>query len=145
MEPTPPEEAGVAQLPFRPPSTYALGTPERALASFLAAWRDQHWTRMATWSALEWRRQTDRPADWLAQRFGGRRPHGFLIQSRIRRPGTARYRVLVEYRALPPQLRREVLALPVVRPGDEQLRTAPGLRWGVDPAAVEAVARVAAG
>jgi len=133
------EEQGAVQLPFRQPGTYPLGSPERAVAAFVSAWRDRHWTRMATWTALAWRRNVDQAADWLAGRFGARRPHGYLIQTRLRRPGEARYRVLVEYRALRPPLRRDTFALTVLRPSQQELRTDAGLRWGVDPQSVRVV------
>ena len=48
--------------------------------------------------------------------------------------------VLVEYRGVRPRLARDTLALRVLRPSGERLRTEPGLRWGVDPASVTVVA-----
>jgi len=134
-------ESRAMRLPFRPPGAYGAGTPERALAAFMAAWRDRHWSRMATWTAAAWLGTALRPAQQLADRFGGRRPHGYLVLSRIRRTAEARYRLLVAYRGLRPAVLRETVAIRVLHDQRPRSGTAPGLRWGVDPATVRVLAK----
>lgn len=134
------EEGRAPQLPFKPRGAFGAGTPARALASFMAAWRDRHWSRMVTWTAAAWSEFAPRPAEQLAHRFGGRRPHGYLILSRLRSEAEVRYRVLVEHRALRPRLLRETIALRLLHSQIPRRGTAPGLRWGVDPTSVRVVA-----
>jgi hypothetical protein len=58
----------VIELPVYPQldaSTYADGTPERALVEYLLAWQNQDWERMAMFTQKTWQSVQDDPAEEL--------------------------------------------------------------------------------
>ena len=127
------EENRPAQLGFPAPSESRVGSAGRALAEFMAAWRDRRVSIMETWTAVDAGVDTRR---WLVRRYGPWRLRGWAIRDRRRlaRPDALRYEVTIAVRTLPdPALRRRDLSLRVVRrAGDGSPAGATG-RWGVDP------------
>ena len=57
------------RLGFDSPQLAQPGTPRRALAEFLAAWRDGDFERMTLWTADSWQLDTPRPAAALRRQF----------------------------------------------------------------------------
>jgi hypothetical protein len=127
------EEDRPAQLGMPAPSGIRPGTPERALARFMEAWRDRQWERMATWTAVFWRRQRPHPGATLRARFGAKRLRGYSIVAK--RPGRiiSGMTVLIEYRGLKPRLQRGRLRLRVLREDRAGRLVESGGRWGVAP------------
>lgn len=94
------EEARVVQLGLPAASRYAAGTPERAVAEWLTAWRQRAWDRMRVWSA-----PVPRPALTAAdlrERFWTARLDGWLLRDLVQDGARARADVVV---ALHPALR----------------------------------------
>ncbi|OPZ85973.1 MAG: hypothetical protein BWY76_01172 [bacterium ADurb.Bin429] len=80
--PTPapaPAPAPAATYPCPAPSAYAQGTPERAFAEYMAAWRAQDWTRMVRWTQATWRASDGQAAQTLATWNDWRQLRGYQV------------------------------------------------------------------
>lgn len=128
------KEGRAAQLGFAQPGEFRVGTPERALASFMKAWRERRWTVMETWTAAESGPDARRSA--LRRRFGPFRLRGWRVvaRSRAKPPGAFDFDVEVAYRTLlDPVLRRVPLDFRVARRTAAGEASATRGSWGVDP------------
>lgn len=126
------EEREPAQLDLVPPGDLRAGSAERALAEFMDAWHDRAWDRMVEWTAFGYQLRNDDPAAELRERYRTRWLRGYFVQRMRLQPTMARARVLIEYRNVDPQLRREVLEMRLWREERDGDLSAEGA-WGVDP------------
>ena len=127
------EEARPVQLPLPAPRLSAAGSPGRALAEYLDAWHDRAWDRMALWASASWRQAVPDEAEsrLLRRRYGTYRLRGWAVRARESEPSVARFRVLVAYRDIAPEIVRERLRFVVVREDAAGRPLEQGGRWGV--------------
>jgi hypothetical protein len=55
--------------PMVMPNAYSRGTPERAVADYLASWKAKNWTGMLASTQITWRETTDDPASRLESQY----------------------------------------------------------------------------
>ena len=127
------EEAGTGQLGFPRPEQFRPNGAERALAEFMAAWRDRAWGRMATWTAEGFQLRHPRPARELRRLYRTRWLRGYDVRRMSLHPARAVAQVLIEFRNVRPQLRRQLLRLRLWREKPDGQLSADRGTWGVDP------------
>lgn len=120
------------------PQAYKAGTPERALAEFLAAWRGKDFARMAQATALAWKHTAPAPAQALRKQYT---PLS-LVGARIIGPGQDEWsptttenlvnlKISLRYRS-DTGLHTQTLAATVIRETRPLIQDRRGT-WGVNP------------
>lgn len=69
--------------PFQSPTDFEPYTPEFVLASYMSAWRDQDWAKMAGFTQLTWQQGEQSPAVTLENMFSITNLKGFKILQSI--------------------------------------------------------------
>lgn len=125
-----------ASLPS--PQAYKVGTPERTLAEFLAAWHDKDFTRMAQFTHLTWKHVSANPVKGLKKEFApipilsaqmGGAAHG---QDLPKASATLKnISVMIRYGS-DTGPHTKTVAVPVYRESRQFVESTQGT-WGVDP------------
>jgi hypothetical protein len=118
---------------FQEPSEFPPDSPERALAEYVAAWRDEDWARMVSYAQKTWVDAESDPAATLEAMYDFRALKGFEVKEITRiSEVTSDITFAVSYEAIPNQIDRKEITARVIRE-TAPYNPSPQGAWGVNP------------
>ena len=131
-EPAPPTSSP-PPLVFQQASDFPLGSPERTVAEYAAAWRDQDWQRMVNFTQITWLDSSPDAPDELAAFYDFKLLHGFEISGVEQITDVAaRVTFSVAYELFAGEIETKEITAMVIKEV-APLSPSPEGQWGVNP------------
>ncbi len=118
---------------FQQSSEFSEGSPERTLAEYVLAWKNQDWDKMASLAQKTWLSTETDPVGLLEAWYGWKTLKGFEITN-VRKVSNVCYDItfVVQYEAIPNQISKKQITARVIKETAAYTPSEQG-QWGVNP------------
>jgi len=118
---------------FQQPTRFPQGSAERILAEYVLAWKEQNWSKMASFAQKTWLSTETDPTGLLAAWYDFKTLKGFEITS-VRKVSDVTYDVtfIVQYEAATNQISKKQITARVIKETTAYTPSEQG-QWGVNP------------
>ncbi len=124
------------QLPdytFQTPADFDQGSAEYALAEYVQAWKNQDWEKMAEYTQLTWKSESNDPAEELSSWFGFKDLKGFeMTGTNTVSDVTRDITFVVQYEFTTNQISKKEITARVIKETSAYMPDNKG-QWGVNP------------
>lgn len=118
---------------FQSPNEFSNGTPERVLAEYILAWKNQNWNEMVNFSQKTWKDKESDPTGLLEAWYDFKTLKGFEIKN-VKKISdvTSDITFIVNYEAFTNQISKKQITARIIKETAPYTPSVDG-KWGVNP------------